>query len=145
MLRIEFEPPTTEPCSCCGGRTTRLTRFVYRDRDAYAVYYAMFSDNHPQRYVSVLVSIGEWGDDAPPSGRSAVYLRIWTTPESFQVTVRDARESPWGDVAIMGRTLDRDKALAHPRIKEVFHITDHIVSEDSPVIEYLCDEMGNAR
>lgn len=105
MLTIEFEPPTIDstPCECCGGRNTRLTRFVHRNGDAYAVYYALFSDNHPDGYVSVLISIGEWGDDARPSGRCAFYLRIWTSRDNFQVTVRDAAESPWGDVQIVGR------------------------------------------
>jgi hypothetical protein len=139
MLSIEFEPSVTdsEPCECCGGRTTRLTRFVYSGDNAFAVYYAQFSDNHPNRYVSVLVSIGEWGNDAPSSDRAAFYLRIWTNAENFQVSVRDAAESPWGEVHIFGRTLDRDEALAHPRIKDVFHISDHIVTEDCPAIEYL--------
>jgi hypothetical protein len=146
MLSIEFEPPATdtEPCKCCGGRTTRLARFVYSDGDAYAVYYAQFSDNHPNRYVSVLISIGEWGNDAPPSDRVAVYIRIWTTAENYQVSVRDAVESPWGEVDIFGPTLNRDEALAHPRIKDVFHLSDHIVTDDLPVIEYLSRAAENA-
>ncbi len=145
MLTIEFEPPAIDakPCECCGGFTTRLTRFVLNDGNAYAVYYAMFSDNHPDGYVSVLISIGEWADDAPPSGRCAFYLRIRATANNFQVNVRDAAESPWGNVQMFGRTLDRDEALAHPRIQEVFQISDHIVTEDTPVIDYLSHATGN--
>lgn len=38
MLTIEFQPPQeSEPCNCCGGRTTRLTRFVHRDGDGNAL------------------------------------------------------------------------------------------------------------
>jgi hypothetical protein len=67
VLTIEFEPPTVgEPCECCGGQTTRLTRYVHWDGDAYAVYCAMFSDNHPNRFVSVLISIGDWADVVAP-------------------------------------------------------------------------------
>jgi hypothetical protein len=40
MLTIEFEKPHQSVCECCGGTTTSLTRFVYRDDDAFAVYYA---------------------------------------------------------------------------------------------------------
>jgi hypothetical protein len=141
MLTIEFEPPAIDakPCECCGGLTTRLTRFVLNDGNAYAVYYAIFSDNHPhpKGYVSVLISIGQWADDAPPSGRCAFYLQIRATADNFLVAVCDAAESPWGTVRMFGRTLDRDEALAHPRIQEIFHISDHIVTEDTPVIEYL--------
>jgi hypothetical protein len=138
MLTIEFEPPVIgDPCECCGGHTVRLTRFVQSDGAAYAVYHAMFTDNHKDGYVSVLISIGEWADDAPRSQRMAFYVQIRVVRDAFQVGVRDAVDSPWGDVDILGPTLDRAEALAHPRIKEVFHITDHIVSEDSPIIEFL--------
>jgi hypothetical protein len=137
VISVEYEVPKVSSCDCCGGQTTRLTRFVYQDGDAYAVYYALFSDNHPERYVSLIVSIGEWANDAPPSGRIAVPLRLWATEDDFNVTMTDAAESPWRDVELLGRILDREEALAHPRIKEVFHITDHIVAEDMPVKEYL--------
>jgi hypothetical protein len=33
--------------------------------------------------------------------------------------------------------LDREAALAHPLIDEVFHITDHAVLEDLPLKAYL--------
>ena len=138
MLTIELSAPVVgEPCKCCGGRTTKLTRFVYSDGDAYAVYWAIFSENHPHRFVSVLISIGEWTEDAPPSRRCSFYVQIWTKGDNYQVSVRDAAESPWDTAEFMGRTLDRAEGLAHPRIKDVFHITDHIVVEDTPIIEYL--------
>src|SRR5262245_20051338 len=55
-ITIEFDDPVQDdPCPCCGGRTTRLTRFVYSNSDAHAVYYASFSDKHPDRWVSVAV------------------------------------------------------------------------------------------
>lgn len=140
MLKIEFEPAVEgDPCQCCGGRTTRLTRFVYWNDDAYAVYYAMYSNKHPDRHVSCLISIGEWANDAPPNERCSVYVRIWADDDKFQVGVCEATESPWGDAEIMGRTLDRVEALVHPRIKDVFHITDHIVREDQPLIDHLCE------
>jgi hypothetical protein len=33
--------------------------------------------------------------------------------------------------------LDRETALAHPLIDDVFHITDHAVLEDQPLKAYL--------
>jgi hypothetical protein len=99
----------------------------------------MFSNNHRPLHVSVLISIGEWGDDAPPSERCSFYLWIRLEGNQYQVSVRDAAESPWGDVDIFGRTLNRAEALAHPRISDIFHITDHIVIEDKPVIDFLAE------
>jgi hypothetical protein len=49
----------------------------------------------------------------------------------------DADQSPWQDAEILGRMLDREEALRHPWIKEVFHITDHMVLEDVPLKSFL--------
>jgi hypothetical protein len=47
---------------------------VCRDGDAFAIYYAAYSNNHPEHELAMLVSLGEWGEvrahftapDAPP-------------------------------------------------------------------------------
>jgi hypothetical protein len=137
VLTIEFEKPTQSTCECCGGTTTRLTRFVSRDGDAYAVYYATFSDNHPDRSVSMVVSLGEWGEAATPEQRLAFPLVLRAGTENYEVTVVDAETSPWRETTLLGRVLDRAEALAHPWIADVFHITDHVVEEDIVVKRFL--------
>ena len=63
-------------CPCCGRKTTTLTRFVYADGDAHGVYYAGFTDEHPDRIVSVALSLGEWGEGSEAKDRVAFALRI---------------------------------------------------------------------
>src|SRR5262245_58486377 len=127
-ITIEFEPPHESGlCECCGGTTTSLTRFVYRDGDAHAVYYARFSNNHDERIVSIAVSIGEWGDGSHPSQRVSFALELRAGPENYEVQVSDAAYSPWRGVGLLGPMLDREPALTHPLIDEVFHIIDHAV------------------
>jgi len=138
MLSIEFEPANqSEPCKCCGGLTTSLTRFVYNDGDAYAVYYAKFSNIHPERVVVATVSLGEWGEGSTPEHRVAFALELRTIENEYQVGLIDAQFSPWQDAKTIGRTLNREEALAHPLVKEAFHVTDHIVTDDVPIREYL--------
>jgi hypothetical protein len=138
MLTIEFEPAKeSEPCPCCGGKTTSLTRFVHKDGDAHAIYYAKFSDNHTDRVVVATVSLGEWGDGKTPEQRVAFALELRSDEANFKVSVIDAEASPWREAKIIGRTLNRNEALVHPLVKEAFHITDHMVSEDAPIKEYL--------
>jgi hypothetical protein len=138
VLTIELaDKVESEPCPCCGGRTTSLTRFVYSDGDAHAVYYASFSDKHTDRIVSVALSLGEWGEGSTPEDRVAFALRIRLVASDYQVMVCDAKQSLWHDATFLGRMLDRKEALKHPWIKEVFHITDHIVTEDPAVRDYL--------
>jgi hypothetical protein len=138
MLTFEFEPPSNSgPCECCGGQTTSLTRFVYKDGDAHAVYFARFSDNHAERLVLATVSLGSWGDGTTPDQRVAFALQIRAACSQYEVAVLDADGSPWRDVALIGRTLSRAEALAHPWLPEVFHITDHMVVDDAPLKAYL--------
>src|SRR5262245_54837789 len=138
MLSFEFSPPSeSEPCSCCGGRTTSLTRFVYKNGDAHAIYYARFSDNHPMRSVLATVSLGEWGEGANPGQRVAFALQLRPAPSEYEVEVLDSVQSPWREAKVIGRTLDREEALKHPLLPEVFHITDHMVAEDKVLKGYL--------
>jgi hypothetical protein len=138
MLSFEFEEPFLHgPCECCGGTTTRLTRFVYKDGDAHAVYYAQFTDGHAERVASAVISLGTWGEGGEPRDRLAFPLRLRSVDDQYQVMCVDADQSPWQDAEFLGRMLDREEALRHPWIKEVFHITDHMVLEDVPLKSFL--------
>lgn len=136
-ISIEQDPPRTSECGCCGGTTTHLTRFVYRDGDAYAVYYAAFSDDHDDGVVSVLIGLGEWGEDALPDERVAFAAKIRTSSGQFEVMIVGRDDALWRDVTFLGEILSRAEALAHPRLKDVFELTDRIVHEDDEVHAYL--------
>jgi hypothetical protein len=97
----------------------------------------MFSDNHPDRIAKVVISLGEWGEDTEPNQRRAFALDLRASAHQFEVTVTDAAHCPWQRAEILGRVLDREEALSHPWIEEVFHLTDHIVEEDKPLKEFL--------
>jgi hypothetical protein len=137
MLTFDFEAPTSARCECCGGITTALTRFVYEDGDAHAIYYARFGVTHEPRVVEAVVSIGEWGEGSGPWDRVAFALRLRAAESEYQVTVVDADDSPWQGVQLLGRMLDRAEALQHERLGEVFHISDHMVRDDIPLRDYL--------
>lgn len=117
--------------------TTHLTRFVYRDGDAYAVYYAKFSDNHTDGVVSVLIGLGEWGEGSTPADRVAFAAQIRAVRREFQVMIVDASQTVWSGVTFMGPLLARAEALDHPLVSDVFHLTDHIVHDDAEVHAYL--------
>ena len=141
MIGIEFsEPHFSDPCDCCGGRTVSLTRFVTEDGDAFAIYYVRFSENHADKPALATISIGDWGESASPDQRRAFAMEL--APEGVRII--DASGSPWNETRLIGRTLDRDEALEHPRIKDVFHITDHMYLEDAEFKAYL-ERMNSPR
>ncbi len=137
MLTFEFEVPNRSRCDCCGGVTVSLTRFVFEDGDAHAIYYARFGEQHEPRVVEAVVSVGEWGEGAGPWDRVAFPLRLRAVETEYQVTVVNAAESPWQGVALLGRMLDREEALAHERLAAVFHVADHMVVDDQAIREHL--------
>jgi len=132
---IEFAEPSFSTCDCCGGTTTRLTRFVTREGTAFAIYYAHFSNNHPDGYVSVLAGFGSWDEGTSPKERTAIAFRIWTNETGYQVGLVDADD--YWETDLLGIRLTRDEALASHWRQEVFDLSDHIVECDMPVVDYL--------
>ncbi len=136
MLKIEFEEPNIEICECCGKETLKLTRFVYEDDDAFAIYYIKFTKSHEEKIATGIISIGDWGSDEEPKNRVSFPFKMWTKEDNYQIGLIDREESPWKQ-DILGKILDRKEALKHPWLKDVFHITDHIGVEDKEVVEYF--------
>lgn len=137
MIKIEFEEPNIYNCDCCDNQSVRLTRFVYNDDDAHAVYYCRYTIGHEHKVVEGVMSLGKWWEGSTPADRVAFPFRIWTNEKNYQVGLMDKAECHWKDADLLGTMLDRSESLQHEWIKEVFHITDHIVLEDQPVIDYL--------
>jgi len=138
MLRLEVgEPPEARPCECCGATSRTAHGFVYRDGDAYAIYYAGWSDGHPERGASMAVAVGEWAEGSSPADRVSVGVRAIPTPSSVDFTVLNPDESPWGETPLLGKMLGRDQALAHPALAEVMDVAEHIVRDDARVRSFL--------
>ena len=137
-LEIEFSPPNRDgPCPCCGGTTVRLTRFVYRNGDAHAVYFATYSNNHENHEIAMLVSLGEWGDGSDPTQRVAFYCRVRPTDTSYEVMLGDGGSSPWGDAEVVGKLLSQAEARVHPWKASAFEILDEAVLSDRHLKGYL--------
>lgn len=137
MIEIEFSEPSKHKCDCCGFESTNLTRFVYNDGNAHAVYYIKFNKNHDEKFAYGVISLGEWGTDDIPENRYAFPFEIRMNESNYQIGMVNQENSPWADVKLLGKFIDREKSLKHEWIQEVFHLTDHILSEDKQVINYF--------
>lgn len=131
---IEVSEPDISRCECCDGLTVRVTGFVSRGDDAFAIYYARYSTNHPEGELGMLVSLGAWGEGSAPSQRTAFYCRVRAvsteTGPSYEVMLGDAAASPWADVDLVGAKLSRAGALAHPDKATAFAILDEAFVQD---------------
>ncbi len=137
-LTFEFEEPRQEECSCCGAPRLVLVRFVYRGGDAYAVYKAWLSLGGHERVADMLVVFGEWGDDGSIDDRVEFRLNLWCSEDHWNVSVADHAPAT-AQSGQLGKQLDREEALTHPWIQDVFDLSDEIVLHDQPLIDYLTD------
>ncbi len=134
---IELSEPSTSYCDCCQGLTTRLTRFVYRGGDAFGVYFATYSNNHPDQEIAMLISLGEWGEESSPAGRASFFCKVRPHEGSYQVMLGDAATSPWGHAEVVGQKLSREEALAHPDKRVAFDVLDEAFLRDLSLKGYL--------
>jgi len=134
---FKFEEPMIERCDCCENELTRLTRFVYKNDDAYAVYYAQFVGQHDEKAVYLLIGMGEWGEDDSPEKRTAFAVKLWNNDEGYVVSLMDRADSPWHEVEYLGTILDREEVLVHPLKSQVFELTDKMVERDKLIKNYL--------
>ena len=120
-----------------------LTRFVYKDGDAYAVYYASFAVGHPERGARAIVSLGTWGEGATPEDRLAFPMEILANSDEYQVRMVDRESSPWRDTTFLGRVLDRAESLDHAWCEEVFALTNAMFVQDLPLKDFLDTTTGS--
>ena len=134
---IELSEPSVFTCECCGGLTVRLTRFVHKQGDAFAVYYAAYSNNHAENEVAMLISLGEWGEGSKATQRVAFYCLVRPSDDSYEVMLGDAAESAWGDAELVGKKLSRMAALRHRWKDAAFEVLDAAFEQDSSLTGFL--------
>jgi hypothetical protein len=138
ILRLETgEPIKITKCECCGADFRWIHGFVYRNDDAHAIYYAGWSDGHPDRGVTMAIAVGEWSDDSSPADRVSIGIVVVPTPSSLNFTVLEPHESPWEETSLFGKMLERNRALAQPVLPHVMHIAEHVVHDDARVRGFL--------
>jgi hypothetical protein len=65
------------------------------DGNPYAIYFARFSDNHPESDVALAVGLGEFGEGSDRSQRVAFGLVMRVVGSQYEVMVIEPDLSPW--------------------------------------------------
>ena len=129
-LEIELGRASVNRCDCCGKRSHTLRGFVSNDGRAYAAYLAAYTEGHETREGTLLVSIGDWGENGKPGDRTSVCMKVRRIGGRPQVMVVGPRGCPWRDVGVFGAILEREAALARSDIRDYFHTVDHLLEAD---------------
>ena len=136
MDTIEYDEPVNAACDCCGAAMTRLTRFVCRGDEPFAIYRALLSSGPHERRADVAVSLGDWAEAASPSDRLAFAVHLTVDQDNFNVSFVEPDQTAWSS-GELGRILSRDEALQHPWKQEVIALIDQVIEADRPLAAYL--------
>ena len=124
-------------CACCQQPSQMASGLVYHDGDAHAVYLASWSTGHRAEGVRLVVSIGDWSENAAPKDRIAVALSCRLEGPQVQFYVVSPERSPYAGFAYLGELLPEPDALAHPHIAAFLDVARQVVREDTRVRSYL--------
>ena len=94
MIEIELTEPKKLICECCGGIMTSLTRFVYKDGNAFAIYHATFSENHFESGVLGVMSLGDFDSNKGSLNRVGFPFKLWQGEENYNVGIANRDECP---------------------------------------------------
>lgn len=131
------ENKNASTCHCCGKKSCVGHGFVYKNDDAYAVYYAGWTDAHLDKKVSIALAIGEWEDDSTSDDRTCFGVEVSEGQDEILFRVVEPSESPWSDTDLLGPMQSREKGLSNPLLKEVFEIAENILRDHIALREYL--------
>lgn len=123
---FDGEPKAREfTCPACGETHEGTTGYVLNDGSAYAVYFADWYAHSDEAWVEVILGSfaePEYADDVTIGCRYG-YVDGQGEPAASLFT-------PIRSGAIFGSVLDRDAALASPRIDDFWAVTDWLVEHD---------------
>jgi hypothetical protein len=136
-LEIDSDRQVNEfACQECGEPIQRVTGFILRDQDAYAVFFAScyHHDGH-EAWIDVIFS-PTWADGVddretfgcrvgPITGQAEPGASLATGGAAFR------------DSKTFGRKLTRDQALSHPRLTDFWEVVDHVLVHDPLVRDHV--------
>jgi hypothetical protein len=136
-LSIELGEKLAEVECESGSNHRSAYGFIYKDGDAFGLYFALLHIERQKPLVGLTLSIGKWWDDEAIDERSWVFLNVWSTPDSFHMGLMAPGLSRHFGHKDLGAPLDRQAALASPLRDQFFAIADFIVENDPAVNSYL--------
>lgn len=136
---LEIQPGVSvveELCGHCGQEIALVTGFVYRDGDAYAVYYASCHQvDGPEVWIDGVFS-PTWADGVDDHLTFGCRVGCVDGGASCAASLVDAA-SAWGESPEFGHKLSRQAALEHRLLDEFWALVDHVLVHDVLVRNHL--------
>jgi hypothetical protein len=138
-LVLDAGEEKTATCEHCGEPYRVIHGFVYEAGEPFAVYHAALYSRHPDDRASLAISLGDWSESATGAARERVGIAVWPTPERIEMHIDRGSESPWEDSDVLGRLLEREEAVSHPRRGDYLRVAEFVVMHDERLRRHMGD------
>lgn len=136
-LTIEVgREPQTRTCDRCGRSASDTMGFVYRDGDAYAIYYAVLHRHEDTPQLDLAIGMGTWANDDSVADLSA-FLTVWSEADEIRFGFVDPAESVWANARLLQNRLAADEARSSEFRQAVLSVAELVVSEDPSAASHL--------
>lgn len=134
-LEVGRETRSTS-CPDCGRETRTTAGFVYRDGDAYALYFAsLLAHDHGRRAI-LAIGIGPVRSDSTSANVSA-FLNVASTQTETQFGFIDPASSGWSGSKVLGPQLAAEEARSHLMRAEFLEVAELITRDDPAVASHI--------
>ena len=136
-IEVELDTRSAGWCSICRARSHSIVGWLHAvGGGTLAAYNLGWCESRRHQEIDLILTIGPWGDGADAEQRSCFPIVAWRDEAgAVQMSVQEHGRFEPSDT--IGRRLDRDEALAHERIADVWALVDILWSRDPRVAEAL--------
>lgn len=136
-----IEPGETEKSDDdpgCEGNSYHSHGFVYKDGDAFAIYYLSWSEQEDDQRVDVALAVGEWDELTSTSDdRDCFGVAVTASEDEILIRIVNPDESPWPKTELFGDMMSRSESLSHPFKQELFVILEDVIKMHPCACDYL--------
>lgn len=131
--QIEMDKQRTSHCSCCGNLTRTVWGFIYKDGDAFAIYYVIWTMAHIAEHGATFqLVLGDYKEGSRAEKRSLAEL-LYRPGESGGFMVVDAVADPTSTLYKQG--IPRNAIIGTPLAQICFDLVDAIWLQDTRIAE----------
>lgn len=95
-------------CECCGKTTLSSHGFLYEAGEPRGLYFAQWTEGHPERGMLLTVSLGAWGPGSSADQRRSLAFRCQMPPAGTEVRPVAPEESPFYGEEMLGEMMPAD-------------------------------------
>lgn len=124
-------------CQCCDQDSIFITNYIFEGGAPRGAYVAYFTNGHQEKGVHMALTVGDWSEDASNQDRHTFLMDLWQDKTHDNVRFMDWHGDVWQAMDFPGIKHDRDAALSHKQLDQLYLIKDHIIAKDGIIRRFF--------